>query len=143
MDRKEKARELFLAGFNCAQAVAGAFADCVGLTEQQALGVSSCFGAGICSTRGVCGAISGALMILGLKKGWDHPASKTEAYAEGKKFIEEFNAEFTSFNCAELLSISKARFADTPMERTPEYYKSRPCLGLVEFAAELLEKYLA
>lgn len=142
MDRKERARELFLSGFNCAQAVAGAYADCVGLTEQQAVALSSCFGAGICSTRGMCGAISGALMILGLKKGWNHPAAKTDAYAEGKKLIDEFTAEFSSYNCAELLTVSKARFADTPMERTPEYYKSRPCLGLVEFAAELLGKYL-
>ncbi len=142
MDRKEKARELFLSGFNCAQAVAGAFADCVGLTEQQALGLASCFGAGICGMRGTCGAISGALLILGLKKGWNHPAAKTTAYAEGKKLIDEFVAEFTTENCLKLLEISKARFADTPMERTPEYYKSRPCLGLVEYAAELLEKYL-
>lgn len=142
MEAKERARELFLSGYNCAQSVAGAFADRVGLTEKQVLAASSCFGAGICSTRGMCGAVSGALMILGLKKGWYNPDSKAEAYKEGKAFIDEFTKEFTTYNCLDLLTVSKARFADTPMERTPEYYKARPCLGLVEYAAELLEKYL-
>lgn len=139
----QRASELFLKGYNCAQAIAGAYASKVGLTEEQGLKMSACFGAGVAGTREMCGVLSGALMILGLAKGWDKSDSKVEAYRQAKLILAEFEREFSTVKCRDLLTISKARFSDTPSERNAEYYKSRPCLGLVEYAADLLEKYLA
>ena len=134
----DKARELFLSGYNCAQAIAGGFSDKVGLEESKALSLSSCFGAGIAATRGLCGALSGAMMILGLVKQYDKPDDKAKAYADGKKLLSDFKEEFSSTQCCELLTVCKARYADTPSERTPEYYRARPCVAIVEFVANWL-----
>ena len=64
MDHGLKAAELFLSGYNCAQAVAVAFTDVTGLTEGQAAKMASAFGGGMGRMREVCGAVSGMLMVL-------------------------------------------------------------------------------
>lgn len=138
----KKAEELFYKGYSCAQSVAGAFASEVGLSEEEALAVSSCFGAGICATRGICGALSGTLMILGLHEKWTTPEQKPVAYEKGKEVIEEFVKEFAHLNCAELLDESGATYSAVPSERTEAYYASRPCLRIVKYCAALLENRL-
>mgnify|MGYP002522284784 CR=1 FL=1 len=64
MTRKEKALEYFRRGFHCSQAVLASYADLCGLTEKQALKLGACFGSGMRKGE-VCGACSGALMVLG------------------------------------------------------------------------------
>ena len=68
MTHTEKAIELFEQKFHCSQAVLAAFADELGLTEEQALKLGACFGGGMCKGE-VCGACTGALMALGMKFG--------------------------------------------------------------------------
>lgn len=138
----KKAEELFYKGYSCAQSVVGAFAPEVGLTEEEALAVSACFGAGICATRGICGALSGTLMITGLIEKWTIPEQKPVAYEKGKEIMDEFVKEFAHINCAELLEECGATYSEVPSERTEEYYASRPCLGIIKFCAALLENRL-
>ena len=64
MMRKEKALEYFRRGFHCSQAILASYADLCGLTEKQALKLGACFGSGMRKGE-VCGACSGALMVLG------------------------------------------------------------------------------
>lgn len=64
MTRKEKALEYFRRGFHCSQAILASYADLCGLTEKQALKLGACFGSGMRKGE-VCGACSGALMVLG------------------------------------------------------------------------------
>ena len=67
----EKSANYFKNGFNCAQAVLAAFAEGFGLSEEMALKVATQFGGG--ARKGeMCGAVSGALMVLGLKFGHYH-----------------------------------------------------------------------
>ena len=66
MDHGMKAAELFLGGYNCAQAVAVAFCDVTGLEEKQAARMASAFGGGMGRMREVCGAVSGMMLILSL-----------------------------------------------------------------------------
>ena len=67
-DRKEKALRHFAADLHCSQSVLAVFAEECGITEEQAFRIGSCFGSGM--RRGnVCGACSGALMVLGLLYG--------------------------------------------------------------------------
>ena len=64
LTRQEKALDYFSRGFHCSQSVLAAYADRCGLSEEQALKLGACFGSGM--RRGeVCGACSGALMVLG------------------------------------------------------------------------------
>ena len=72
------ARELFLAGYNCAQSVAGAFWQELGVTRQQALAMSAGFGAGFARLRETCGAVSGMVMVMSavLQRGGASPEDK-------------------------------------------------------------------
>lgn len=76
MTHKEKAAALFDEKFNCSQAVLGAFAEEYGLSEEQALHIALCFSAGMRKGE-VCGAVSGAIMVLGLKYANEHNAFRT------------------------------------------------------------------
>ena len=84
MDRGAKAAELFVEGYNCAQAIAVAFSDVTGLDEDFSARMASSFGGGMGRMREVCGAVSGMLMVAGLLYGYDTPGddvSKKAQYA--------------------------------------------------------------
>ena len=73
MQHGETAEQLFRDGYNCAQAVLMAFADVTGLEPDTAARLASSFGGGLGRMREVCGAVSGASMVLGLVKGYADP----------------------------------------------------------------------
>ena len=69
----QKAFELFQQGYNCAQSVAGAYAEEVGMDFETMIKMSSSFGGGMGKLREVCGAVSAMFLIAGLKKGYSNP----------------------------------------------------------------------
>ena len=69
MTRADEAVALFQQGFSCSQAVLGVFAEDFGLDRDLALRISQGFGAGIAYTDDICGAVSGAIMVIGLRYG--------------------------------------------------------------------------
>ena len=147
MDRGTKAAELFLNGYNCAQAVAVAFSDLTGLDEQLSARLASSFGGGMGRMREVCGAVSGMLMVAGILYGYDTPgddAAKKAHYTLVQTLAGEFREKNGSIVCRELLGLAKDQ-KDTPQSeaRTAEYYKKRPCAKLVALAASLTEEALS
>ena len=81
MSKSEKAKELFTKGYNCSQAVLGAFAEDLGMDFETAMKLSSSFGGGMGRMREVCGTVSGMFMAAGLKYGYflpDDRIGKTE-----------------------------------------------------------------
>ena len=132
--RAEKAEMLFKSGLNCAQSVFTAFADEFGLDEELAKKVSCGLGGGVGRMREVCGAVSAAAMVLGMRFGPD----KTAAYPAIQEFCAKFKAETGSIVCRELLSGTGATAGGSPEARTTEYYCKRPCVELVKLAAILL-----
>lgn len=142
----ERAKELFMKGYNCSQAVACAFTELTGQDEETMARLSSSFGGGLGRMREVCGAVSGAAMVLGLQKGFSDPKD-AEAKKEHYKLIRQFAARFKEENgsviCRELLSGVPVTPGGDPEERTPEFYKKRPCAELVYLAAEITEELLA
>ena len=68
--RSEKAAELFVEGYNCAQAVVGAFADLTDIDFETLMKLSSSFGGGLGGLREGCGAVSGMAIILGILRGY-------------------------------------------------------------------------
>ena len=145
MTRTEKAITLFENGCNCAQAVFAAFADLCGIEEKLALRISSSFGGGLARQREICGAVSGACMVLGALYGYDDvadPAAKAAHYARVQAFCGAFRAQYGSIVCRELLGAKIAENSPNPTPRTPEFYRTRPCARFVGACAELLEAYL-
>ena len=136
----EKARDLFLSGFNCAQSVAAAFADEMGLDEKTVLRLSSGFGGGVGGTRNVCGAVSGMAMVASMVLGYDE-ADETEAkkylYATIQRMCAQFTDQYEVINCRDLLERNGIEAKAEPSERTPEYYRTRPCARYVEACAAI------
>lgn len=106
MTHVDKALNLFGLKFNCAQAVFASFSQDLGLDEKQALKIGGCFGSGMRKGE-VCGACTGALMVLGLKYGQFEIGdleSKTKSDDVCVKFLEEFANRNGSYICNELLN---------------------------------------
>ena len=145
MTHADKAKELFLRGYSCSQATLIAFGDLTGLTEGQAAKFSSSFGGGMGRMREVCGAVSGALMVLGLVCGYGDPADaegKKAHYALVQEFARRFKEENGSIICRELLAGVPVTKGVAPEERTETYYKKRPCAELVYVAAQITDELL-
>ena len=136
MTKVEKAEELFKSGMNCSQAVFCAFADEFGMDSETAAKVSSGLGGGVGRTREVCGAVTGAALVLGMRHGPD----KNAVYPSVQDFIAKFKAECGSVVCRELLAGTGATAGGAAEERTKEYYRKRPCVELVKLAAGFLEE---
>lgn len=142
------AHENFKKGYNCAQAVACAFAEEMGLSEETCARMVSSFGGGMGKLREVCGAVSGALFVLGTLKGYSDPeadAEKSDHYKRVQAFAADFKAEHETIICRELLKnlALKKEHTHEPEARTDEYYRVRPCVAFVETAAEIVAKMLA
>ena len=142
-ERGERARNYFLEGYNCCQAVLLAFADVLeanGAASAELLQiVASGFGGGFARLREVCGSFSACTMLAGFLRpaGPSDMAARTANYA----LVQEMAADFRERNggsivCAELLGL-KERQAEgpAPSARTAEYYRKRPCPEIIRNAA--------
>lgn len=139
MSKKEKAMQLFKQGYNCSQAVAMAFADEMGMSEDQVRRLMCGFGGGMGRMREVCGAVSGMTFVLSAL----YDEDKGKIYKRVQELAQQFKEKNGSIVCRELLGLSISG-ADSPQpeKRTDTYYKKRPCAELVGMAAELLENYI-
>lgn len=114
--RQQIAAKLHEEGFSCSQAVLGALEEFTGLDRDTAMAAAGCFGAGA-GTGELCGAISGALLAIGLANphtvGADQ-ARKAEVRELARKFMRGFKEEYGCVNCRELIAAAKQR-------RCPEF----------------------
>ena len=144
--KAETAEELFREGYNCAQSVAEAFCEEIGIDFNTAVRMVSGFGGGIGRMREVCGAVSGMTFVIGILMGYDDPKDvdgKKDLYAVIQTLCKEFKDITGSVICRELLSKKDAADdSPQPAERTAEYYRQRGCAGYVACAAGILEEYL-
>ena len=145
MNHAERAQELFLEGYNCAQAVMCAFEDVTGFDHETSARLASSFGAGMGRLREVCGTVSGALMILGLMRGHADPAdpaAKTAHYHLVQELAQRFREKNGTIICRELLEGVNVKQGNEPEERTAKYYAERPCLRYVGEAAAITDELL-
>lgn len=146
MTHGEYAEKLFRDGYNCSQAVLLAFSDVTGLDDETAAKLALSFGGGFGRMREICGAVSGAGMVLGLVCGFSEPNNheqKSKQYKRVQEFSRQFREKNGSIICRELLKGTGSENGLTPEKRTESYYKKRPCPKIVRTSAEILEKMLA
>jgi len=106
MTRKEDATLYFADGFTCAPAVFTPFGKEMGLTEDQCLKIGCAFGGGMGRNQYTCGAVTGALLVLGLclGRGSEDGIKKKEiTYEKTNEFFKEFIKRHGSVVCKELL----------------------------------------
>lgn len=144
MDRCALAYEYHKKGYNCAQAVAAAFADLTGWTPERLFSAAGSFGGGYGgSHEEACGAVSGALMVLGILFPYTEEGdleAKRRVYALAKDFRQRFFDVFGYTRCMDLL---KARPGAS--ERTPAARRlglAAHCDIMIVTSVELLEELL-
>ncbi|HJX37723.1 MAG TPA: C-GCAxxG-C-C family protein [Anaerolineae bacterium] len=143
-DVVERALSAFDEGFSCSQSVFSAFAPELELDREMALRVATAFGGGMGHRGDTCGAVTGALMAIGLKHGRvraEDREIRDLAYSLVNRFAEEFEARHGSIVCRELLGfdLSTPEGERLAEERWPD---RMPCRELVRDAAKILEEML-
>lgn len=141
MERSEHAKELFLNGNNCAQSVLLAFADDLGYSKELALKIAAGFGGGMGKEQGTCGAVTGAIMVLGILKGEkasDNDELKLKSYGAVKELIRKFSDDFQSTSCRELTDCDFG--SDSGNEKFKnEAVMEKVCAPCVKRAVEIVE----
>ena len=147
-ERRKMAMDYFLQGYNCCQSVLLTFSDVIEADPKMLKIIASGFGGGMGRLREVCGAFSAMVMMAGFISPADDPTikeSRTNNYALVQSFAEKFKLENGgSVVCRELLGLSKTPVQESPVpsDRTPEYYKKRPCPEIIGNAAKIVAEYL-
>jgi C_GCAxxG_C_C family probable redox protein len=140
-DPVQIANDRFAQGFTCAQAVLSAFTAQAGITEEAALRLASPFGSGIARQGQVCGALSGALMALGLQRGNSAPQDKEETYRKVQEFVQAFQDRHGAILCRELVGYDISTPEGLQAAREGKVFDNI-CPALVNGAAEMLAEIL-
>lgn len=142
-NKVNKAATYFKDGFNCSQAVFTTFATDYGMSEEMALKIATQFGGG--ARKGeMCGAVSGALMVLGLEYGHFHmnaPEEKGNAYKMAEDFMNRFIEKNGTVVCRELLGYDVSKPEDMVKIKELDLFKST-CPKMIQCATEIVEQML-
>ena len=144
MTKAEKALELFSNNFNCSQAVLTAFAPDFGLDERLALMLGTQFGGGARNAE-MCGAVSGALMVLGLKYGHfeaENNEQKSRAYAVASEYTRRFKELNGSIVCRDLLGYDLTKPEDAACIKEKNLFRT-VCPEMIRSAVEVREGVMA
>ncbi len=143
MDNITKAVQYYENGYMCSQAVFAAFAEQFGITEKQAFQIGACFGGGM-NKGEVCGACTGALMVLGMKYGQfdlNDTASRAKGGAMAVKFLDEFEKRKGSYVCRDILGCDLRTDEGRSFARSNGLFRTL-CPEMVRTAAEILTELL-
>ena len=145
MKKSEKAVSYFRNSFNCSQSVLASFYEDFELTEDSSLRIATAFGGGMARQQLTCGAVTGALMVLGLKYGKalnDPDSRKAETYEKANRFFLEFKKLHGSVTCRELLNgLNMNDEKDMKKINDLEMFRTH-CARYVKDAAEITQKLL-
>lgn len=123
--------------YSCSQAVLSAFASELGLSDEQATKLASPFGGGMALQGRVCGAVTAALMVIGLARGTSDPKDKEAAYRLGQEFMQRFEAQHDSVLCRELIGYNLSAPEEYQAAKKLEVF-TKACPKFVRSAAKLV-----
>jgi C_GCAxxG_C_C family probable redox protein len=141
MKKSAHAKSLFLSGYNCAQSVLLSFASDLHYSEELAQKLAAGFGGGMGKTQHTCGAVTGAIMVLGLINGErvnNNEDLKISSYGSVKELMATFTRAYGTTQCNKLIGCDlntpegSAKFQEENM-------MENICAGCVEKAVEIVE----
>jgi C_GCAxxG_C_C family probable redox protein len=144
MNSAERAAAFFASGLNCSQSLLAGYAEQFGLSEELALKVAGGFGGGMGRMAETCGAVTGAIMVIGLKFASTTPGDlqgKENAYAVVREFVHRFKGRNVSVLCRELLECD----ISTPegMQRAQQEKLIKQCCPkYIRDACEILDQLI-
>ena len=145
MDEIETSLQNFLEGYNCSQSILMAFSSRFNMPLDTACKISAPFGAGIGKTGNTCGAVSGAIMTLGLAHGFTDPkdqTSKDQTYTYVTDFFNRFRVIHPSIFCRDLLGFDLG-IPEQLAQAAEQQIFDKLCPTFVRDAAIILKEMLA
>jgi len=144
MNRIEQAVSTFYEGFNCSSTIFSTYGPSLGLPREQCLKAACAFGGGLARSGKTCGAVTGALMVIGLKFG-QADLKDVDARRKTYKLAQDFMAEFVKRNktldCRQLLGVDIG--TDEGYRKAIEMkFHTEVCPKFIWDAAEILEEIL-
>jgi len=144
MSEVERAVSTYKEGFCCSQALLSTYGTQFGLDREIALKVAAAFGGGINYMGETCGAVTGALMVIGLKcgntKAKDRKAEK-KTYKMTREFVDRFKSRNGSIRCKDLLGCDISTPEGRELQKKDKLFKT-VCPNYVQDAAEIIEQIL-
>lgn len=144
MNKKQQSVALFKEGFCCSQAILSTYAKQWGMEPEIFLKIGDAFGAGIGAMAGICGVVTGAIMVIGLKYGRTHPEdedAKQKTRTLIKKFVKQFEERNNSIQCKQLLGVDIS-IPETMEMAEEEGLFDTFCPKLIETGVDILEELL-
>jgi len=144
LSKAKEAENQFEKGYSCAPSVLSAYSEQFGLAEELALKIACGFGGGIGHTGRTCGAVTGAVMVIGLKHGQadaNDEESRQETHRLVKEFIDKFEALHGSVECKALIGYDLSNPTELEAARADDA-REKKCRGFVHDAAVILEDVL-
>jgi C_GCAxxG_C_C family probable redox protein len=140
--RANIATEMFLSGYNWAQSVLYAFREESDLPEETALKIACGLGAGMGRKEEVCGAVTGGILVLGLRHGRginDDRSAMVLTYLKTRELMDEFAKKHGTFICRKLLN-----GCELMVDEGQKYFKendllNKICAPCVQSVVEILE----
>jgi C_GCAxxG_C_C family probable redox protein len=136
--------KLFSIGYNCAQSVLAEYSNLLGLPNDLALKLATPFGGGMGRQGHICGAVSGALMVIGLRFGnSDHgdKSARDHTYAVTQQFLSGFSSTCGSLYCRDLLGVDLSQPGALERVRADDRFK-RICSSYVQNAIDLVAEII-
>ena len=129
--RVHQTEERHKKGYNCCQAVACTYCDLFGVDEETVFKMTEGFGLGMGGMQSTCGAVSGAIVVGGLKNsfGPSNPKTKASTYQLSKEIVRRFEEKNGVSICRELKGIDTGKVI-------------RSCSDCIRDAAEIVEEML-
>jgi C_GCAxxG_C_C family probable redox protein len=137
----EIAGSIFSQHYNCSQSVFSAFAGQLGMDQETALKLASPFGGGVARRGEICGAVSGALLALGLARGAQLPSGKEGVYRLSQEFMRMFEEKHSKILCRDLIDSDLSTPAGY-QAATDKRVFTTICPVLVRDAVEIVQKLL-
>lgn len=144
MDRKLKALELFRGDCNCAQSIFTAFGDVTGISGSGSKKIAAGFGGGIGKTQNICGALTGAVMVISsVFYNENYPSeSKKIVYDEVREFLKDFRKINGSTKCLELIGVDFSTEEGNNKAREENLYELK-CEKYIADVCRMLEEIIS
>ena len=144
MSKSDTAVKCFMDGFNCAQAVLSAYSEEFNMSKEMAYKVAGAFGSGMGQLGETCGAVTGALMVIGLKYGKYQLAdttSKDKTYVCVKQYSDMFKQQYGSIKCQDLINFDLSKADELIKARESGVFRTI-CHKLIASSVEMVEKVI-
>lgn len=146
MEKSAAAVDKFLEGYNCAQSVIYSFCDDLKLEKNIALKIACGFGAGMGRKEEVCGAITGGIMVIGMKYGRGEnqdPTKTDQTYQKTRELMDKFVEKQNTYICRQLIEGCELTTTEGQNKFKEKDLKIKVCKQCVSSVVEILEEIIA